>query len=185
VTAAAAGEGRTEQALGGFVVPYSPEYLRFRSNPNVLKTIAERTGGRLLTGIETGEEVFLEERASKSSSRPISDIFLLVLVCLVPLDVAVRRIQLDWMVIKGWLGIGRAKAASGATFEALLKRKESIAFTRPEEEWERTVEAATPRTESQPEVAGRQAAKGEAPEAGAGTARRLLNLKKRWRNDEE
>ena len=36
---------RNEQAFGGFAVPYSPEYLKFRSDPILLKQIAERTGG--------------------------------------------------------------------------------------------------------------------------------------------
>ncbi len=37
---------RTARAQGGFIVPYSPEYLRFRSNPIVLQEIADKTGGR-------------------------------------------------------------------------------------------------------------------------------------------
>ena len=45
----AAGELRTEQAVAGFAVPYSPEYLRFRSDPILLKQLAERTGGRVLS----------------------------------------------------------------------------------------------------------------------------------------
>src|SRR6185503_12841183 len=49
----AAGKERNEQAIGGFAVPYSPEYLRFRSDPILLKSIAERTGGRVLGPGET------------------------------------------------------------------------------------------------------------------------------------
>jgi hypothetical protein len=45
----AGGKPRSEQAFGGFAVPYSPEYLRFKSDPLMLKQIADRTGGRLLT----------------------------------------------------------------------------------------------------------------------------------------
>src|SRR5208337_773833 len=43
VVAAAAGDGRNERAMDGFAVPYSPEYLSFRSNMPNLSMIAERT----------------------------------------------------------------------------------------------------------------------------------------------
>jgi len=39
--------------------------------------------------------------------------------------VGLRRVQLDWGVIKGWLGLGR-KQETTATMGALLKRKESV-----------------------------------------------------------
>ncbi|MCY2968559.1 MAG: VWA domain-containing protein [Planctomycetota bacterium] len=41
-------ERKDDRAFGGFIIPYSPEYLRFRSNPLNLKEVAERTGGRIL-----------------------------------------------------------------------------------------------------------------------------------------
>jgi hypothetical protein len=114
VMAAGVGAGRTERILSGFVVPYSPEYLRFRSNPIVLNQIVERTGG---------------------SSRSVADLFLLALAILIPLDVGIRRIQLDLLVIRGWLGLDRKGPPSGETFRALLKRKEKIEFVheRPED----------------------------------------------------
>jgi hypothetical protein len=47
------------------------------------------------------------------------------LAILIPIDVGLRRVQLDWSVIKGWLGFGR-KQETTATMGALLKRKESV-----------------------------------------------------------
>jgi uncharacterized membrane protein len=47
-----AGVERNEQAVGGFTLPYSGEYLRFRSDPILLKQIAERTGGRVLSSTD-------------------------------------------------------------------------------------------------------------------------------------
>jgi uncharacterized membrane protein/Mg-chelatase subunit ChlD len=44
------GGDRKDLAFGGFIVSYSPEYLRFRSNRQQLQEIADRTGGRVLTG---------------------------------------------------------------------------------------------------------------------------------------
>ena len=114
---------RNEQAFGGFAVPYSPEYLRFRSNPIALKQIAERTGGRVLSPEDL--DLFHPPRATRESSRPVFDWFLIALACLIPLDVGLRRVQLDWLVIKGWFGFGR-KTASTETMGALLQRKKEV-----------------------------------------------------------
>ncbi len=176
VAAAGAGEGRNEQVMGGFVVPYSPEYLRFRSNPAVLREIAERTGGRMLSNKATGREIFPVDRPARRSSRPIDDLFLLLLACLVPLDVGVRRVQLDWTLVRGWFGVLRRKGPSGKTFEALLKRKKSIEFVSPDEE--RRIRAERPKP---PETKREEPPPGD----GASTTERLLGLKKKWKNRDE
>jgi uncharacterized membrane protein/Mg-chelatase subunit ChlD len=122
-TGSAGGKERNEQALGGFAVPYSSEYLRFRSDPILLKQIAERTGGRMLTANDV--DLFHPQRTIRESSRPVFDWFLLALCILIPLDVGVRRIQLDWDVILGWFR-SRKTAASGETMGALLQRKAQV-----------------------------------------------------------
>jgi hypothetical protein len=125
VVLAGVGAGRNEQTLGGFVVAYSPEYLRFRSDPVTLRQIAERTGGRILAGQETGKELFTIPREPKETSKSILELLLILLACLVPIDVGVRRVQLDWSVIRGWFGVGR-KAESTETLGALLRLKERV-----------------------------------------------------------
>jgi hypothetical protein len=45
---------------------------------------------------------------------------------LVPLDVALRRVQIDPYVIKNWLGFGRKAGPSTATMGALLERKQAV-----------------------------------------------------------
>jgi uncharacterized membrane protein/Mg-chelatase subunit ChlD len=131
VVAAAAGrpgKGSTpEQAVGGFAVPYSPEYLRFRSDPILLQQIATRTGGRILSGTDT--DIYHPARQPRESTRPIFDWFLIVLACLLPLDVAVRRVQLDWTVIRGWFGFGKKAQDSTETMGALLGRKKRVQAT--------------------------------------------------------
>jgi len=126
--ASAGGEGVTEQAFGGFVVPYSPEYLRFKSDPILLDQIAQRTGGRVLTANDT--DLFHPPREVRESSKPVFDWFLLVLACLVPMDVAVRRVQLDWAAIAGWFRREK-KNASTATMGALLERKKQAQVAQP------------------------------------------------------
>ncbi len=120
------GKPRSEQAFGGFVVPYSPEYLRFKSDPILLKQIAERTAGRVLTPADI--DLFHPARSTRESSKPVFDWFLIALACLIPIDVGLRRVQLDWLVIKGWFGFGR-KRESTATMGALLERKKQVQTT--------------------------------------------------------
>lgn len=119
----AGGKERNEQAIAGFAVPYSAEYLRFRSDPVLLKQIADRTGGRLLSAADT--DLFHPPRTTRESSRPIFDLFLFALCLLVPIDVGIRRVQLDWDVILGWFHPRRAEAAEG-TMGALLQRKAAV-----------------------------------------------------------
>ncbi|MCP4616582.1 MAG: VWA domain-containing protein, partial [Bradyrhizobium sp.] len=190
IIAAGIGAGRSEQVAGGFVVPYSPEYLRFRSTPAVLRDVADRTGGRILTGDEKAADIFPAEREPRRSSRPIFDWFLLALACLIPLDVGVRRVQIDWHVVRGWFQMGR-KAESTAVLGALLRRKRAINLGSAGEE--RTlapqnlnmpaaphVPAAGPASAAKPVEAKPDDAK---PDEEQTTTSRLLRRKKQWKQD--
>jgi hypothetical protein len=97
----------------------------------LLKQIAERTGGRLLSAADL--DLFHPARTPRESSRSVFDWFLFALALLVPLDVAVRRVQLDWSVILGWFGRGKDAKSSTATMGALLERKQKVkqAFDAP------------------------------------------------------
>ena len=100
---------RTARTQGGFIVSYSPEYLRFRSNPMVLDEIAEKTGGKVLKKDTTADEIYRSRRHPKRSSRPIFDWFLVALACLLPADVAFRRIQIDRNSFAALFGLGARK----------------------------------------------------------------------------
>jgi uncharacterized membrane protein/Mg-chelatase subunit ChlD len=195
VMAVGTGDGRNEQALGGFAVPYSPEYLRFRSDPIVLRAIAERTGGRMLTGEESGADVFGAERKPRESSRSVEDWFLIVLACLVPLDVAVRRVQIDLSVIAAWLTPKRGKeGASGKTLGALLKRKRSFGFDAGVKVDARPPSVPTRAKAARPGPAAKDRKAAEKPArakpdatdpATLSTTERLLRLKRKWKSDED
>lgn len=114
---------RKETAYAGFIVSYSPEYLRFRANPIVLRDIAAKTGGSELQTDQSSEDLakaIFGERKPKRSSRPIFDWFLMGLACLLPLDVAIRRVQIDFAWIRKLFS--RQKKESTATIGALLAR---------------------------------------------------------------
>ena len=119
----ALGADRKETSYAGFIVSYSPEYLRFRANPIILREIAERTGGSELEVADSPEAVanqIFGERTPKRSSRPVFDWFLMMLVILIPVDVGLRRVQISF----GWLrdAFRRDKKESTATMGALLQR---------------------------------------------------------------
>ena len=119
----ALGADRTETAYAGFIVSYSPEYLRFRANPIVLTDIADRTGGEALQTDDDSEELAKQifgERKPKRSSRPVFDWFLMVLACLLPVDVALRRVQIDLNWVRRLFS--RQKKESTATLGQLLQK---------------------------------------------------------------
>jgi uncharacterized membrane protein len=126
MTEASDGSSDPETNIVGIIVPYSPEYLRFRADPIVLREIADATGGQELAGDDTADKIYQANREPKRSSSPVHIWFLVALACLIPLDVGIRRIQLDWHVIRGWLGFGRKAGPSTAVMGALLERKQAV-----------------------------------------------------------
>lgn len=124
VTAVGAAGEREDRAYGGFIVSYSPEYLKFSSSWNTLQEIKDITGGTELTAETTAKDIF-NRRLPKESSQPVFDWFLVLLACLIPLDVAVRRVQIDWAAVAASLGFGR-RQESTATMGALLARKRTV-----------------------------------------------------------
>ena len=191
VTVAGSAGTRKDQAFGGFIVPYSPEYLRFRSNPIVLKEIAQRTGGLMLTA-DAGSDILYGRREPKRSSHPVFDWFLVALACLLPLDVAVRRIQLDMYVIKSWLRMRSHKGSSGKTLGTLLARKQTVDSQLDAQREERPLPPADrrpghPKKPQEPaEPAAPQAASGEVTpnEKDRSTTGQLLELKRRRQEEE-
>lgn len=192
-----AGEQRKDdRAFGGFIIPYSPEYLRFRSNPLVLNDIAKGTTGEQLEPDAKAEDIYNRNRQPKRSSRPIFDWFLVILACLVPLDVGVRRVQLDWYVIKGWLGIGQKRGASTQTMGALLERKQAVGSQIEARRTETPLPTETLRRLAKPQARGDSSQARPAPNAPPAAAKpagdekptttteRLLKLKRKRQQDQ-
>lgn len=182
---AAQGKGgeRDEQAFGGFIVPYSPEYLRFRSNRQTLSEIANRTGGRVLSGQPAEDDVFQFERVPRRTSRPVFDWFLIALAILVPIDVAIRRIQFDGKAL--WKALTWRKAsASTVTMGTLLERKQQVQTVlqqRREERPQPTARTVFKPIPPQKSASPTAASPTTAPPAGGAplsTTERLVKLKK-------
>ena len=117
------GNGRSESTTGGFIVSYSAEYLRFRSDPIMLKQIQERTGGQRLNANSPADAVF-GDRLPRSSTRPVFDWLLISLAILLPIDVAVRRIHVDWALVRSLLFRGDMNENQTTTLGSLLATKQ-------------------------------------------------------------
>lgn len=185
VIAAAAGRaGATEpeQITGGFAVPYSPEYLKFHSDPRVLQEIARKTGGRVLSSTET--DLYHPARHPRESSSPVIDWFLIVLACLIPFDVAVRRVQLDWSLIRGWF-TRRSREESTETMGALLQRKQQVKTTLAQPPVKPPLAPAAPLTTPPPKqvAPSSKPVPPEPPKAQQSTTEQLL-ARKRKRTDD-
>ena len=146
----------------------------------MLKQIAERTGGRVLSASDL--DLYHPARTPRESTRPVFDWFLLLLACLIPLDVAVRRIQLDWTVIRDTL-LRRKEQSSGETMGALLQRKEKVqaTLTTPRDKHPPPPSAPiTPPPKSEPAPPPKL----PAPESDAQSTTERLLARKRKRDDE-
>jgi Mg-chelatase subunit ChlD/uncharacterized membrane protein len=134
--------GQRGTLLAGVSTQLSIELRDLQSNDGLLSEIAGRTGGRMLPSFEHGAEMadlFTRDGLSESiSSRPITDVLLITLVCMTLLDVAVRRIAWDWKQMKQMAYAGMAyirtyttapNAQPAATLENLRKVQEGRATT--------------------------------------------------------
>ncbi|MBC8112965.1 MAG: hypothetical protein H7062_01175 [Candidatus Saccharimonas sp.] len=188
------GGDRKDLAFGGFIVSYSPEYLRFRSNRQTLQEIADRTGGKMLSGDPVKDDIYMRGRAPKRSSKPIFDWFLIALAILIPLDVAIRRIQIDFRAIWKTLTMQR-HGPSTATMGTLLQTKQTISEALKSRKSERPLPpqsgSAPPRSSSsKPTTVASQSQTPNTPSAPTGnefkptsTTERLLALKRKRDED--
>ena len=124
--------------LSGMAVNSSPELRDLKSNDTVLSEIASKTGGRVLTPFSPeNADLFTREGLTHTASPlPIWDLMIPILLAMIIIDIAVRRIAWDWLATK------RAAAAAAnyvrsyttvrkveakPTLEALKRVREEVA----------------------------------------------------------
>lgn len=89
--------GNCGTLLAGAVVSSAAELRSLQSDEALLTQAATRTGGRVLSAFDPNVDLFTREGLRRSSSsQPIQDVLLLTLMGMVVIDVAVRRLALDW-----------------------------------------------------------------------------------------
>jgi len=122
--------------LSGMAVNSSPELRDLKSNQAVLQSVADRTGGRMLPAFDADRaDLFTRDGlAPTASPLPIWDILLPILLGLILLDVAVRRIAWDWISIKKMAAAAVGHVQSVTTIRKVETRQSLDALKRIREE---------------------------------------------------
>ena len=140
------GQIRGAQVLGASV-NYSPEFNATEPNLNLLHRLAESGDGRMLDISTPSEGPFLHDRQKTFQPRDLWPWLLRLAIILFPIDVGVRRIQLDpeemaraWQWLRRWIffwkGVSRPVRAE-ESLAALLSRRDQVRSAQ-------TAPAATP-----------------------------------------
>ncbi|MGA2582786.1 MAG: hypothetical protein ABSG31_05870 [Tepidisphaeraceae bacterium] len=95
-------DSRRGSLLAGTVVNTSPEMRYLQSNDALLKQIADRTGGNYLAPFDVASaDMFSRDGiAASESPQSIWDRLIPILLALILIDVAIRRIAWDWPATK-------------------------------------------------------------------------------------
>ena len=136
------GQVRGQQVVGASI-NYSPEFNNSEPNLNLLRHLAESGGGRLIDPENPADNTFLYNREKTFHPRDLWEALLKMAILLFPLDVGVRRIQLErdemhrfWRHIKGvllfWKPVPREPEAD-ESLNALLARREQVRRQTPAE----------------------------------------------------
>lgn len=129
------GHARAQQVVGASI-NYSPEFAASEPNNNLLRRLAESGGGKLLDWDNPADNPFLHNRQKTFQPRDLWEWLLRCCVLLFPLDVGIRRIQLDrdemhraWRWVRSkiffWQGVPREPEAE-ESLAALLSRREQV-----------------------------------------------------------
>lgn len=129
------GADRDQTVQAAVTVPFAPEYEALADNAALLTEVAAISGGRVLEGDPAAARLFDSTGLAQArAARPLTNELLIAFCALLLLDVAVRRIAVNYAAIGrrafGWVGrLGRAGAQRGGTLDALAARKQKLRET--------------------------------------------------------
>jgi hypothetical protein len=132
------GKIRGSQVVGASI-NYSPEFAATEPNYNLLRRLAESGGGKILDPENPLDNTFKNNRQETYQPQDLWEWLLKMCVLLFPIDVGVRRIQLDrdemrraWRWVRRrvlfWRGVAREPEAE-ESLAALLARREKVRST--------------------------------------------------------
>ncbi len=133
------GEGDQQQnVVTGASLSYSPEYEAARSNDEFLEKIAKESGGRI-AGSQDYSAFDRRDLRATNRPKPVWEWLLLAGLLLVPVDVFVRRVYLDWGELATALAKPFRKTAPAERTEAMgsLMAAKKRATSSKEEDRER------------------------------------------------
>ncbi|CAN5223105.1 VWA domain-containing protein [soil metagenome] len=147
-TVTASEKGKDEVAefsTSGASVAYSPEYQTSASADEFLKRVAEASGGRYVDDLKTYQPYSRDLNRVRSPEQ-LWPWFLMLGIILMPIDIFLRRVYLNWGDIVSWFGrkFGRTKVeeTGGTRLENLRAAKARAAAEREEEKEDRAAREA-------------------------------------------
>ncbi len=197
------------QQFLGASVNYSPEFNATEPNLHLLQQIVEASGGKMLPMQPTtpDDHPFLHDRKKTFQPRDLWEFLMKLAICLFPLDVGVRRIQIDrdeWLkataTLRRWIFFWRGRprpVEADESLTALLARREQVRSTTTAPAVQPAPELFQPVRPFEQRAAGLQPAEsserrdeplaeqGSKPDQPAGTTSRLLEAKKRAQRRKE
>ena len=116
-------EGELRSTTAGLVVPYSPEYRELEASTDLLERLAAITGGKV---INSPSESFGPGLPPAYGDVPLAWWLLMAVAILLPLDIALRRLNLShgeawtWLLTaKAWMRRGRVSLEQEAVSPVL------------------------------------------------------------------
>jgi uncharacterized membrane protein len=132
--------------VSGLSMNSSPEMRDLKSDDALLKDVADRTGGRVLPAFDAeNANLFSRDNLAPAvSSLPIWDQLIPVLLALILIDIATRRIAWDWVAIKRYVGASAGFVRSFTTTRQVETRGSLDALKRVRSDVETKPAAAQP-----------------------------------------
>jgi uncharacterized membrane protein len=126
----------------GWVLSYSPEYETFNADPNFLKSLATATNGAVV-GEDLAAIYKHDLEAPHAATRPLWPLLLTLAVCLLPVDIAARRLILTrhdleraWAKARAWLTVRAPQPMNipqrSSQINSLFQAKDRAGTTRPD-----------------------------------------------------
>jgi uncharacterized membrane protein len=127
-----AGKDGTGSFPTGAVMNSEPEYRELKSNDRLLNEIASRTGGHVVEPFNPeGADIFRRQGLQVTSSPlPVWDLLLPILLALMILDVATRRIAWDWAAIQRYRRLAATRVREFTTMRRVESRSAVDALQR-------------------------------------------------------
>jgi hypothetical protein len=125
-----AGSDRLFQRQASVNVPFAPEYQDMQDNVPLLTQVADITGGRMLTEDPNQNDLFDRTGVKIPEARiPLTEPLIKLWLVIFLLDVAVRRVALDW--VGAWRKTlhwvrGRRMLHTDPTLDRLRVRREQL-----------------------------------------------------------
>lgn len=95
-------DGKKQLVTGGSALSYSPEYQVSRSNDSLLESVAKESGGKLVETV-AAYNPFVHDLPTGMKPRMFWPLLAMLGLLLMPVDIFVRRVYVDWGEVAAWL----------------------------------------------------------------------------------